>query len=725
MAYNVKYRITQATQANQNTVVDLLEDGYGGSIINYAATVVNLQYIPQSDDPFEPIYASELLIGIDVTNNAANMPDFTSLDDRKYWVKYYRNGVMKWQGWSLSDNVQYLFSTGFKELRFNAICGLGMLESIDFETATTEYRATIWQFFLDCIRPLNFPTPPEIVDWIAIFGGSMLNRLDDSLATPWVQSYMLVNNFVRPEIDEQGNISNQFSCLDVLRELLTSWGARIMMANGQWNIIQVNQAANSSRYYVRFQGNGTTIDSGVATGFINVPDDAIFLQNTQLKIFKKGYNNFLCNKKIEFPANLLFNANLKQLTSGVPNYWSSFVSGTGYVAVRENQDRGVNAYILALGNNISTGFAQIDSLVPIPISVGYSPKVQFRLYFSSGDTDISGNLHPTCIVKLVATGSQNLFLSNDNTWEVVSLGTNDYYRVDGKKSGTLVNIEEIPPIPMDGTLSFSVYIGGTVTTQSAIIIGEFEVTYESAFKGVKLEAKITDTDTYRKEIVFPHGYNQNRTNITTVTEQPAFYGAITDADGKPIYGWYLQERFGTDNYFSLAELMFQNYINMLRQNLINIDATIEGVIDGNAILTFDDTDPTQINVEGNKYLIGSTSINSVKKELQGTLLQIDSTHQEATVTVTYDNGIGAGIGLKMANNAATSSAAACAFSTYPLDVYSTQFIPVIGDTIYSDADLTVKWQGNGLWWKIFIPYYNTTRSYLINASGVITNSATC
>lgn len=725
MAYNTKYRILQNTQSGNNTVLDLLKDDYAGAVINYEATFVNLQYIPQSDDPFEPIYASELAVGIDVTNNAANMPDFTELDDRKYWVRYYQGGVLKWQGWALSDNVQYLFSTGFKELRFNCICGLGMLESIDFTTTVTTYKATIWQFFLDAITKLNYPIAPNIVDFTSIYSSAMSNRIDSPQSTPWTQSYMSVNNFVRPALDADGNFSNEITCLNALRDILISWGCRLFMANGEWNIVQVNQAANSTRYFTRYDGSGDYLEDGTVTRFINIPDDAIFLQNTQLKIYKKGFNNFLSNKKIEYADNLLFNANLKKLTAGDADYWAEFVSGTGYTAIRENQDRGVNAFILAQGNNITTGFAQITSTTPMPISVNNSPKVQFRVYFTSGDTNISGNLHPTCIMKLIIAGAtQNVFLNNDNEWEVLSLGANDYYQVEGKKSGTLVNLEEIPPATIDGTLSFAVYVGGTVATQSAIVIGEFEVTYEAAFVGVKLEAKITDTNTYRKQIEFPHGYNQNRTNIVTVTEQPAFLGAITDVDGKPMYGWYMQERFGVDNYFCLAELMFQNYINMLRQNIINIDSTIEGVIEATDILEFDDTDPAQISVSGKKYIIGSTIFNRVKKEMQGTLLQIDNTHQEATVTVTYDNGIGSGIGLQMSTGA-ISSAAACALTTYPNEVYSTQFIPVVGDIIYSDADLTQPWQGNTIWWKVFIPYYNTTRSYRINASGVITNVSTC
>jgi hypothetical protein len=132
----------------------------------------------------------------------------------------------------------------------------------------------------------------------------------------------------------------------------------------------------------------------------------------------------------------------------------------------------------------------------------------------------------------------------------------------------------------------------------------------------------------------------------------------------------MQERLGTDNYFSLAHLMFQNYINMLRQNLINIDSSIYGLLTATDVMTFTDTDPAQISVTGKKYIIGSTTFDSQQNELIGTVLQTDNTHQEVTVTTVYDNGIGIGIAQNMSSNGAISGSAACAFTTYPLIKYS-------------------------------------------------------
>lgn len=728
MSYAKKYTSNFATKNNDTLTIELWEDGYVGSPIQYPCDSYSKQYIPEGDDVFEPIYASQIAVVLDVTEDTANMPDFTAMDDRKYWAKVFRGSNLDWQGWVLSDNVQYNFDGDIKQISFNAVCGLGMLADIDYTTSVTTFRIQLLQVLQDCLIPLNFPTQPILKSSVSIYSSTMFNRIDNPNSEPWFQTWMSRNNFIKAKVDEQGITRNEYSCLDVLRDILISWGCRIFMANGEWNIIQLNQQNEATRYWTKYSLTTGYLSDGNDTGVATVEAGGshYFVQGDQLKILKKGFNNFISDKQIEYPENMLYNADLKLCTGNDADQWVETTSGTGYVAIRANIDKNINAFILALGNVLAGSLAQIDSETPMPITVGDFPKVQFRLYFTSLDTDISGNLHPTCNIKLIIAGDTvSYYLTDDNEWDVFTIGVTNYYKVDGKEAGTLINLEEIPQVPISGTMTFGVFINGSIDTQSAIVIGDFEVTVDSEFVGVLMTAKINDTNSYRKDIVFPHGYNNNVITSQNQSIRPAFLGAVTDEDGIPMYGWYMQERFGTDNYFSLAQLMFQNYINMLRKNIINIDASIAGLLDATSVVEFADTDPTQINVSSKKYIIGSTTFDTQQNEVIGTMLQIDNTHQEATVTVTYDNGVGIGIELKMSNAGALTSGAACAFTTYPLTVYAAQFIPVIGDVIYTDIDLSNPFAGGTVWFKVFIPYYNTTRSYRINNSGVIIDSATC
>ncbi len=724
MSYTKHYETKFATQNNGLLTIELWDEEAAPAVIEYPCDSFNIQYIPEGDDPFEPIYASQISCVIDVTNNEADMPNFTEMNDRKYWVRVKQGSNYIWQGWTLSDNVQFNFSTGIKQLQFNAVCGLGMLADIDFKTDQTEYRTFILDIIFRALRPLDFPQETFLLSSCSIYSSTMFNRIDNPSSEPWNQAYMAINNFVDVQEDEAGILRNTFSCLDVLRDILTSWGCRIFMANGEWNIIQLNQACEDTRYWTRYSLDTGYVNDGTFTTNTNVGTDAIFVTGEQLKIYKKGFNNFVGFKEIEFAQNLIYNPLLKQRTGNDSVMWAETVSGTGYIAIRANQEKNVNAWILTLGNITTGALAQVVSETPIPISFGDAPTLQFRLYNTTFNLDGGGALLPHCLIRLLLVADAiTYYLTDENVWDVFTIGVDNYYAVNDKGNNTLVNLEEIPPAPTNGILSFGLIVKGSGrNTQSAIIVGDFQLSIESEYKSVLMTAKINELDSYRREVVFPHGYNIDN---GTTSVKPSHLGAITDVDGNQMTGWYMQERFGTENYFSLAHLMFNNYINMLRRNIINIDATIEGNVSALSVLTFADLDPAQISVEGTKFMIGSTTFDKQMNEVNGTFLQLNNTDVAATITTVYDNGIGAGIELSMHNNAATSSAAACAFSTYTLTKYSTQFLPVLGDFIYNDINLTQPFAGSNLWWKFFIPYFNTTSSNRINAFGEIIDVATC
>jgi len=169
MAYGQKYQITYATKPNKNVVIKIYELGYTGSTITqFQGTNINLQYLPKSDDPFEPIYASQLGISIDITDNASQVLDFTNINDRFLYVEMYVNSVVEWVGWVLNDYVSISYSTGIKELNFNAVDGLGMLQDIpfpiqDFTWLGCNETQNLLFLMWGCLKAIQFPVNRNIV----------------------------------------------------------------------------------------------------------------------------------------------------------------------------------------------------------------------------------------------------------------------------------------------------------------------------------------------------------------------------------------------------------------------------------------------------------------------------------------------------------------------------------------------------------------------------------
>ena len=161
MAYYDKYKITFATRANKTAYLYLQEDLISSpSIIEYQGVDINLQYIPTSDDPFEAIFASQIGVTIDITDNLDNIPNLTTLNDRKYFAKLYIESNLEWCGWVLSDSVKIGYSTGRKQMTFNAIDGLGMLQSISLPQSfnnSINDKNNLLYFIRLSFNSLNFP----------------------------------------------------------------------------------------------------------------------------------------------------------------------------------------------------------------------------------------------------------------------------------------------------------------------------------------------------------------------------------------------------------------------------------------------------------------------------------------------------------------------------------------------------------------------------------------
>ena len=339
MAYNLKYQITAATKNNEVAVVEMYIDEVVAAVIEYPATAIQLQYIPRSDDIYEPIYASQLNVSIDVTDDDDNMPDFTTLNDRKYLVKLFIDGVIYWQGWVLSDLVQYSFTTGRKELAFNAIDGLGMLDYIPFTFTETNVagntklspQSTLY-FLYSCLAKIGFPTGLNLITACSYYAAGMSNRGDGSQYEPFNQSYL------RP-VYFQNDDETYIPCLEVLAQILKSFGCKLYQSNGKWYIVAVNEFAAAPyfayTYFTEYTPSGTLVTSGTFNTLSEIQpytgntSGLYFTNNSQMKLFKKGYNNFNYRYDISYSPNYISNPNLKSLTSGFPTLWQTFNQGSG------------------------------------------------------------------------------------------------------------------------------------------------------------------------------------------------------------------------------------------------------------------------------------------------------------------------------------------------------------------------------------------------------------
>jgi hypothetical protein len=90
----------------------------------------------------------------------------------------------------------------------------------------------------------------------------------------------------------------------------------------------------------------------------------------------------------------------------------------------------------------------------------------------------------------------------------------------------------------------------------------------------------------------------------------------------------------------MNELLMRQYINSYGSNVINIDGAISSFVTTNAsypylnaskMIKSVDSDPAQINISNNSYMLGNSSIDYVGNSMNGTLLEISNTDVSATI----------------------------------------------------------------------------------------------
>lgn len=715
MSYtNPLYKITAASKSDKIIYVYLTDNSsYTGSPIEYPSTNLSLQYLPQSDDTFEPIIASQLNISIDVTDNQANMPDFTSLDDRKYLVQIYIGSTIYWTGWSMSDSVTISYTTGRKEVSFNAIDGLGMLEKILYPISTSYYLTgldTCTDYILNSLDQIQFPTGLNIINGISYFAEGMLNRIDGSEHTPFSQTFIRLTTF----LDDTSVITN---CLDILKQILSSFGAKIYQAENKWFIVTPTQFAQSSYYYTETLSDGTLVGSGTRAstkqiqGFTGNTSGLYFVDNGQNKILKKGYNKIKYVKDINYPSNFISNANLKIFTGDTAFAWNTYTTGTGgYVKLKNYTNAPNNSWVLSqnTGTTIETGIQPTN----IP-EVKFNDTISLSIDFSNIIPNSSAT--KMCYVKItLISGGINYYLNHNSAW--TTTGTDYYYvKYDGGVYPTaappLTKTETInlPSAPIAGPLTISLYINSDCITW--IEVSNMQLNVTQLFKQVTTESYINNIDEYVYAPNIALGYNYS------INGKYYYRGFLSDSSGNILTNWYRME-YPTDYYNSLCELIIKQYSNILENNIINVDGNIYGIDNSTRTLsmgwmiTSTDTD-TVNSISSNKYLIGNSTFNLVSNEIQATLLDINDTNISTTLITTYINTNPARVFGRQRSAGQTTSIGAMAA---PL---TSNLLWQNGQYFYTDSNVSLAFNGGNLYYKVQSEDVVSTQIWHIDPAGKI------
>lgn len=623
MAYYDKYKITYATKTSKTAYLYLQEDlPSAPTLIEYIGVDISLQYIPSGDEIYEPLYASELSCTIDVTDNLANIPDFVTLNDRKYFAKLFLGTDLEWCGYTLSDNISISYSTGRKQLSFTCVDGLGMLRNIPLNINSvgnrTNSQLSLLTYILTCLNSLGFPTNPNLMTVCSYFALDMLDREDGTQYEPFSQTFLPIRTFK----NEDYTYENSY---DVLEKIIKSFGCRLFQAGGKWWVVAINEFANENNYYTQYNYLGTLVSSGSnlntlssIQGYTGNTSGLYFINNEQFKLILKGFNRVQTTIDIDQDKNLVDNGNLKiypNLTAA-PQSWTMVNVGVGssyFLVNNANESYAQMTLVRASGGGYTR---MINNFMP---KVSSSAVINYSMLFLNGGGGTRGY-----IAMNIFDGTTTYYLNNNLDWQ--STVSSGYIVPEGANGEFSISTK---PCPVGGqlTVEFNNQVGNTCT------VTQFVVTAEYTYNKVDYFAYINNNKEYVKDVDIPFGYQG-------IPGFPTSLGVFLKSDGAPLLNWY---RFGmTGLYDSMTQLLMRQYINSYGANIINIDCSLSSFVTSNATYPYlnaskmiksYDTDPAQINVQDNSYMLGNSSIDYVDNSMSGTLLEISNTDINATINL--------------------------------------------------------------------------------------------
>lgn len=689
-----------ATKSGSTSYLYLSENDYVGDLIEYPAETITIQYIPQSDDVFEAIYVAQLAVAIDVTDNLEQMPDFTELDDRKYFVELLNNDTdLDFEGWTISDVVQFGFSTGRRTLEFNAIDGLGLLGKIQFDNPTDETVLTRKKalFYVDsALSKIGFPTDLNIISGISFYGSGMINRDDDPEAEPLNQSYYQNLSFIGK------------TYLEILTMIISGFGSRLFQAKGVWYIVPLTQIAADSYYYTLYQ-NGIAIDSGSISdlgnieGFSGNTSNLFFAGNSQFKLLRKGYNTIISKNDAEYADNYISNGTFKAKSGNDANFWTNS-SLYGAVTLKQNPNSDFNAMVLSLQKVTSAaGYARIKTTYLTGFNIGDIGTLSFNCVLKS----FSITPPNVVVVKIIVDGGGfgTWYLNSEKRW---SNGGTDYYFEKYENGTTVYDVSiDMPPTSFSGAMSIEIAVENSTSTliEQVVEIQNVVLTQESSLKSVTTTSTINSNNDYTYEAKILSGFN------SLYPTYNFFKGYLSDVDGTALNNWY-SLNYPDLLYTSLSELVVKQYANVLSKNIINIDCTItsmdtaNGRFSGAMRITADDTDPVQISVENKKYIVGNTTMDLFNDDIQSSLLEItDLDNPSAVVTTKYDSSVinpqtEAFVRYRSEGYDTYTEAAAASVGSDFVYSDSNDQNPPVGYLFYTSDTLTVPFNGSFLWYKL-------------------------
>jgi hypothetical protein len=614
MAYGLRYTITQILRNGNNQVLEIYERDYvAGVVKTYKPVSIIVQPNSNEEYPYPTIISTQVNFSIllETQDDYDQFPNVLSQDDRKYYVVLKESTNVMWRGFMFNDYTQMGFSTGITQADFTCIDGISFIQNIEYvRDDSINQLDTQLNVISDALKLLGYPDVLNLVVACSYFAGGMNDRQDGVSNEPFSQIYQYRRDFMGE------------SYYDIIGKIMTSFNCRMFQANGDWCIFSMNEMAATTNYFTKYNilASPTITSSGVLSNTVNIvpyaDGNVHFINNSQIKLLKKGFYNIQGRGAYESALNYCDNADLK-LNAFPTNTATGFVLGaTGDSTATIVPDTAGQFDAVSLVRNTS-GSASIENgnLIAINYFLPYIGEVPFKLSFEH----------------ITSTGAK-LQISMNTSGGVRYLDTNGQWQssvqnitIDPSANSTTFT-REIPPyivssVAIFGYLKFKIICdasGQSSLVQNFIIQrGDSEVKF--------IEANFVADNTIQSTLkVFEQPYGNN---YPTTYNYSSNKGVLCASDGTFLENWYSSCPSGTPlGAIDLVVFMTYQNIRNVNKNVATVECDLgEHISSGgfvylDKVFTTTDTVTGNLSYTGKKFIMNRVSQNAYVNELNSVQL---------------------------------------------------------------------------------------------------------
>ena len=258
MAYGVKFRLEFSDDLENGKKIEILKDGYTGTVYDLVGTNDPVQISWDQDDNFyDPIIGSTCQINLFVTDTT-NYDDFYIADEREYKIKIsYKdssnNYQTYWQGWLLVDQFQEAVTSTPFPITLRGYDALGSLNGFTQPLTTSsgvQITGSFMVFIHEILENIDLGFDIYVSNDIQKDGASSGYNIFD-------QASCGADSFFSDGVDPK-------NCKEVLEQILKFTNSRIFQSYGRWYIINNSSYSEQSvKDSSATTANGGTIPTGI------------------------------------------------------------------------------------------------------------------------------------------------------------------------------------------------------------------------------------------------------------------------------------------------------------------------------------------------------------------------------------------------------------------------------------------------------------------------------